>query len=69
MTGEVSFYGMYIPWLLIMCLLAIACSRTIAWLMTRFGLYRLVWHPALFDFALFVIVLGALVFFLPHELY
>lgn len=69
MIGEVSFYGMYIPWLLILCLLAIVCSRAIAWLMTRFGLYRLVWHPALFDFALFIIVLGCLTFLLPHELY
>jgi hypothetical protein len=27
----------------------------------RFGVYRLIWHPPLFNFALYVLVLGALV--------
>ncbi len=69
MTGEFSFYGLYIPWLLLLSLLALACSRLISYVLARTGLYRLVWHPALFDFALFIILLGGFTFLLPHQAY
>lgn len=63
MIGEVSIYGLYLPPLLLLTLAALVVSRlfkvVLAW--TRF--YRVVWHPALFDFSLFVIVLGALTYF------
>lgn len=59
MIGELSLYGVYVPWLLMMALLALALSRALGYLLARIGFYRLVWHPALFDFALFIIVLGA----------
>jgi hypothetical protein len=64
MTGEVSFYGIYIPSLLPMALLALLLSRSLSWLLARAGFYRLVWHPALFDLAMFIVVLGALCRFL-----
>ena len=63
MTGEVSLYGLYFPPLLLLALLAFALSRLCRQVLARSGFYRHVWHPALFDFSLFVIVLGALVFF------
>jgi hypothetical protein len=59
MIGEISLYGIYVPWLLLMALLALTLSRALSYLLARVGIYRLVWHPALFDFAMFVIVLGA----------
>ena len=59
MIGELSLYGVYVPWLLLMALLALALSRALGYLLARIGFYRLVWHPALFDLALFVVVLGA----------
>jgi hypothetical protein len=59
MIGEISLYGIYVPWLLLMALLALALSRALSYLLARAGFYRLVWHPALFDFAMFIIVLGA----------
>jgi hypothetical protein len=59
MIGEISLYGIYVPWLLLMALLALTLSRALSYLLARVGFYRLVWHPALFDFAMFVIVLGA----------
>jgi hypothetical protein len=62
MIGEVSLYGIYVPWLLLLSLLALAASRLVSYLLARVGFYRLVWHPALFDFALFVILLGAFTF-------
>lgn len=63
MIGEVSLYGIYFPWLLVLALLALVASRVLSRVLARLGFYRLVWHPALFDAALFVLVLGALVFF------
>lgn len=66
MIGEFSLYGMYVPWVLLLCLLSLACSRALSYLLARLGFYRLVWHPALFDFALFVILLGGFTFLLPN---
>ena len=60
MIGEVSLYGIYVPWLLLLALLSLAATRGLTRVLARLGFYRLVWHPALFDFALFVIVLGVL---------
>lgn len=63
MIGEVSLYGIYFPPLLLLALLALVASRLLHRVLARTGLYRHVWHPALFDFSLFVIVLGSLAHF------
>ena len=63
MTGEVSLYGLYVPPLLLLVIPALVASRSLNWVLARAGFYRFVWHPALFDFSLFVIVLGILAFF------
>jgi len=60
MIGEVNVYGIYIPWGLITVLGAMAVARFISRWLAKFGFYRYVWHPALFDFAIFVIVTGVL---------
>ena len=60
MTAELSLYGLYIPTLLLLAILALVCTRVLGRLLMRVGFYRLVWHPALFDFALFFILLGGL---------
>jgi hypothetical protein len=62
MTGEVSLYGIYFPPLLLLVIPALLVSRVFSAVMARAGIYRFVWHPALFDFSLFVIVLGSLAF-------
>ena len=63
MIGEVSIYGLYLPPLLLLTLAALVVSRLLNLVLARTGFYRLVWHPALFDLSLFVIVLGALTYF------
>jgi hypothetical protein len=63
MIGEVSLYGVYVPPLLLLTLLALGLTRGLNILLARTGLYRFIWHPALFDFSLFLIVLGSLAFF------
>lgn len=63
MIGEVSLYGLYLPPLLLLTLAALLISRVLNLALARTGFYRMVWHPALFDFSLFVIVLGTLAYF------
>ena len=57
MIGEASFYGLYVPWLMLLCGVALG----VLWLARRalgaIGFYRWVWHPALFDTALYVLLL------------
>ena len=60
MSPEINIYGLYVPSFLLLTLLALAGSRALAWGFGRVGLYRIVWHPALFDVAVFVILLGGL---------
>jgi hypothetical protein len=42
--------------------LAFVLARIISKLITRADLYRQIWHPALFDFALFICLVTGLVF-------
>lgn len=63
---EVNLFGVYVA---PMSLLMVA-----AWLTTlalrstagRFGLLRHVWHPALFVFAMYLIVLSSMVLVIAH---
>jgi protein AaeX len=66
MIGEISLYGIYVPPLLLLMLPALLLSRLLSGVMARVGFYRMVWHPALFDLSLFVIVLGGLSFFVSN---
>lgn len=66
MIAEVSVYGIYVPSLLPLSLLSLGATRLLSRILARAGFYRLVWHPALFDSALFVIVLSGLIFFAWH---
>jgi len=63
MIGEISLYGLFVPPLLLLALAALVVSRLLNLVLARTGFYKLVWHPALFDLSLFVIVLGALAHF------
>jgi hypothetical protein len=66
MFVEVDLLGVYVA--------PIAPLMVAAWFMTvvlrrfanRFGLLRHVWHPALFVFAVYVIVLSAMVLAIAH---
>ena len=68
MRHEIDIYGVLVPSLLLWLIVAYALSALVRRLMQRFDLYRLVWHRALFDFAIFVCLLGGVVYlseFLP----
>jgi len=61
MTGEFNFYGVFVPSLLVWTLIAVVLTALMRAGLRLVGFYRLIWHPALFDLALFVILLGGVV--------
>ncbi|AHL75653.1 hypothetical protein CH92_11270 [Stutzerimonas stutzeri] len=65
MTGQLNVYGVYVPVLLVMMLIAYLLKNLLGMVLTKLGLYRWVWHPPLFNLALYVMVLGALFTFTP----
>lgn len=62
MRYELDLFGVIVPSLLLWSIVAYALTRMISKAVARAGLYRLVWHPALFDFALYVGLVASLVF-------
>jgi protein AaeX len=57
---EVNFLGVQLPWLLLLAAAALPCAWAMRRLLAIAGAYRWIWHPALFDLALYVLVLSAL---------
>ncbi|GAM06038.1 MULTISPECIES: DUF1656 domain-containing protein [Novosphingobium] len=66
MNGEFSLNGIYVPSLLVFGIIASLCTIVLIRLFNRFGIYRFVAYRALVDFALYVIVFGAVAFLAPH---
>ncbi|MCK1285961.1 DUF1656 domain-containing protein [Bradyrhizobium sp. 44] len=62
MRYVIDIYGVLVPALLLWIIIAFALSALLRRFMQRFDLYRLVWHRALFDFAIFVCLLGVVVY-------
>jgi len=62
MKYELDLFGVIVPSLLLWSVLAYLLARIISKLIARAGLYRRIWHPALFDFALYVCLVTGLVF-------
>lgn len=59
--AEINLFGVYVAPIAPMMLLAWALLLPLRRLADRSGLLRHVWHPALFVFALYVIVLSLIV--------
>lgn len=60
MNADIDIFGVYVPSLMILALVAIIANLLLRSVLARVGVYRLVWHRSLFDLALFVIVLSGL---------
>jgi hypothetical protein len=60
MIGQISVYGLYLPWLMVLALGALIALWAVRRLLAATGVYRWVWHPALFDLALYVLLLYGL---------
>ena len=62
MIGEFQIDGVFIPWLLLLAIAALAPTLLLRVILRRLHLYRWIWHAGLFDTALFVVMLWLLAF-------
>lgn len=62
MRFELDIGGVQMPALLLWLLIAYALAALLGRGLQRLGFYRLVWHRALFDFALYVCTLGGVIY-------
>ena len=62
MKYQLDLFGVIVPSLLLWSVLAYLLARIISKLIARVGLYRRIWHPALFDVALYICLVASLVF-------
>ena len=62
MKYQLDLFGVIVPSLLLWSVVAYLLARIVSKLMARAGVYRWIWHPALFDFALFICLVTSLVF-------
>jgi hypothetical protein len=63
---EIDLFGVYvapISLLMVMAWIVTVASRRLA---SRFDLLRHVWHPALFVFSVYIIVLSSMVLVIAH---
>jgi protein AaeX len=58
---EVNLFGVYVAPISVMLIAAWLVTMVLRRLAARFGLLRYVWHPALFVFAVYMIVLSSMV--------
>jgi protein AaeX len=56
MIGELNIDGVFVAPLAVWAVVALGVNLVLRQVLIRAGLYRMVWHPALFDTALFVIL-------------
>lgn len=61
MIHEFDIYGVLVTPILAWATIALFATGLLRLAMGRLGLYRYIWHKPLFDLALLVIVLGAVV--------
>ncbi|RXG85962.1 DUF1656 domain-containing protein [Bradyrhizobium zhanjiangense] len=62
MKYQLDLFGVLVPTLLLWSVVAYVLARLVSKLIARIGLYRWIWHPALFDFALFICLVTGLIF-------
>ena len=58
---EVNLFGVFVAPISVMLVVAWVITITLRRYAARFGLLRHVWHPALFVFAIYMIVLSSIV--------
>ncbi|CAN5388466.1 hypothetical protein BH09PSE3_BH09PSE3_19310 [soil metagenome] len=62
MTGEIDVFGVYLPGLLVLAVVALLLTGVASRLLSLLGAYRLFAYRPLVDLAIFMLVLGSLVF-------
>ncbi len=59
MIAEIPLAGVFVPMAALTAAIAFVLHIAVHALARRVGLYRLIWHPGLFDLAVFLILWGA----------
>ena len=59
--SEVNLFGVYVAPISVMMVVAWLATITLRRVLVRFDLMRCVWHPALFVFAVYMILLSSIV--------
>ena len=67
MIGEIDIFGVFVPAVLVLMLIAYLINLALRTVLTRVGFYRFVWHRSIFDLGIYVLVLG-LVVVVSHRL-
>jgi hypothetical protein len=62
MKFEIDLFGILVPTLLLWLVVTYLIGALLRPLMERSGLYKHVWHRALFDLAFYVCLLGGVVY-------
>jgi protein AaeX len=56
--GELDIYGVYVPIFVVVAAVAFLLQILLKRVLDACGLYRFLWHRALFDLAIYVILIG-----------
>ena len=65
---EINLFGVYVAPISVMMVAAWFITIALRRIATRFGLLRYVWHPALFVFAVYIIVLSSWILIIARSL-
>lgn len=66
MIGEIHILGLYAPATLVSAIAGGVLILMARQALLRIGVYRRVWHPGLFDVALYIVLWSAAAFVLDH---
>jgi protein AaeX len=58
--SEINLFGVYVAPMSVLMLAAWLITMTLRRVASQFGLLRYVWHPALFVFSIYLIVLSSI---------
>jgi protein AaeX len=64
--NEINLFGLYVAPITMIMAVAFVAYVVVRRAGDRFGLTRLVWHPALFELALYVIIVSSIVLVLAR---
>ena len=59
--AEINLFGVYVAPISVMMVGAWIVTIVLRWFVARFGLLRYVWHPSLFVFSVYMILLSSMV--------
>lgn len=63
--SEFSLYGVYVPTLLALMAIAYLIKTAVRTLLARTPFYAWIWHPALFNFSVWLLALGLVAVLMP----